>query len=422
MKSILKHNTLLVNKRYLASFGQWSVQAHWESIEIEARNSLIGIQGLPLNMWNIHSLKIIRDACGGLSEVAEETLNQSFLLYAKIKVRGPTVGLMNPILEFPCQGEKVSVGLFSIKMKDEVISNYRTSGIIRRSSLDFAREDVEVADRCVNILAMRMVHHGKNVGGQKVDLKCKKMWRIKNQSGREIEEFLEKRSQVDEAVLRVSRVPTFNKGVGPTSSIIKDNLILEGSIQTTNSIIFFGKPRFLLKFRWGILYVQGTDLSNDSDQIGTLVFEEFSMIGRASGEPMDHLLLHCLVASFVWQKLISEAGFSWVLPAHCSLVLTESLVGLNLNSISKVISKDGVGQVDLLILDTLYKTGSHNVHLCLPQTLEALKRIRPKQALLIGMTHQFDHHKDNEFLAEWSKREGIQVQLAHDGLRVPIDL
>ncbi|TQD70726.1 hypothetical protein C1H46_043737 [Malus baccata] len=91
-------------------------------------------------------------------------------------------------------------------------------------------------------------------------------------------------------------------------------------------------------------------------------------------------------------------------------------------STEHVISKDGAGQLDLLILDTLYKTGSHNVHLCLPQTLEAVKRICPKKALLIGMNHQFDHHVDNKFLMEWSEREGIQVQLAHDGLRVPVDL
>ncbi|KAG2688906.1 hypothetical protein I3760_09G114900 [Carya illinoinensis] len=87
-----------------------------------------------------------------------------------------------------------------------------------------------------------------------------------------------------------------------------------------------------------------------------------------------------------------------------------------------VISKNGAGQLDILILDTLYKKGSHNVHFCLPQTLEAVKRICPKQALLIGMTHDFDHHKDNEFLMEWSQREGIPVMLAHDGLRIPIDL
>ncbi|GMH01462.1 hypothetical protein Nepgr_003301 [Nepenthes gracilis] len=87
-----------------------------------------------------------------------------------------------------------------------------------------------------------------------------------------------------------------------------------------------------------------------------------------------------------------------------------------------VISKNGAGQLDLLILDTLYKTGSHNTHFCFPQTLDAVKRLCPKRALLIGMTHQFDHCKDNAFLLEWSRREGIPVQLAHDGLRIPIDL
>ncbi|XXG68347.1 hypothetical protein AAC387_Pa06g1455 [Persea americana] len=91
-------------------------------------------------------------------------------------------------------------------------------------------------------------------------------------------------------------------------------------------------------------------------------------------------------------------------------------------STENLISKTGDGQLDLLILDTLYKKGSHNVHFCLPQSLDAVKRICPKEALFIGMTHEFDHHKDNEFLAEWSRREGILVKLAHDGLRIPIDL
>ncbi|KAF2311834.1 hypothetical protein GH714_026963 [Hevea brasiliensis] len=77
--------------------------------------------------------------------------------------------------------------------------------------------------------------------------------------------------------------------------------------------------------------------------------------------------------------------------------------------------------IDLLLASFL-QNGSHNVHFCLPQALEAVKRLCPKQALLIGMNHEFDHYKDNDFLAEWSEREGIPVQLAHDGLRVPMDL
>jgi len=87
-----------------------------------------------------------------------------------------------------------------------------------------------------------------------------------------------------------------------------------------------------------------------------------------------------------------------------------------------VISKSGGGQLDLLILDTLYKKGLHNTHFCFPQSLEAVKRIQPKRALFVGMTHEFEHYRDNEELAEWSKREGIDVQLAYDGLKIPIDL
>ncbi|RCV33557.1 hypothetical protein SETIT_7G092000v2 [Setaria italica] len=38
------------------------------------------------------------------------------------------------------------------------------------------------------------------------------------------------------------------------------------------------------------------------------------------------------------------------------------------------------------------------------------------------MNHEFEHHRENHILAEWSCREGIPVQLAHDGLRIFIDL
>ncbi|KAL3576379.1 hypothetical protein D5086_021662 [Populus alba] len=92
------------------------------------------------------------------------------------------------------------------------------------------------------------------------------------------------------------------------------------------------------------------------------------------------------------------------------------------SSTEHVISKASAGQLDILILDTLYKNGSHNTHFCLPQTLETVKRLCPKRALLIGMTHEFDHYKDNDFLTEWSQREGIPVQLARDGLRIPVKL
>uniref|UniRef100_M8B0R6 Metallo-beta-lactamase domain-containing protein n=1 Tax=Aegilops tauschii TaxID=37682 RepID=M8B0R6_AEGTA len=60
------------------------------------------------------------------------------------------------------------------------------------------------------------------------------------------------------------------------------------------------------------------------------------------------------------------------------------------------ISKSGAGQVDLLILEA---NSLHGV------SLDAIKRIHPKRALLIGMRHFFEHERENQMLAEWSIRE-----------------
>uniref|UniRef100_A0ACD5WBN4 Uncharacterized protein n=1 Tax=Avena sativa TaxID=4498 RepID=A0ACD5WBN4_AVESA len=89
------------------------------------------------------------------------------------------------------------------------------------------------------------------------------------------------------------------------------------------------------------------------------------------------------------------------------------------------ISKSGARQLDLLILETnrLHGVGhARSCHLTFSESLDTIRRICPKKALLIGMNHEFEHHRENQILAEWSDREGIPVQLAHDGLRIFIDL
>ncbi|KAG5386836.1 hypothetical protein IGI04_038306 [Brassica rapa subsp. trilocularis] len=58
-----------------------------------------------------------------------------------------------------------------------------------------------------------------------------------------------------------------------------------------------------------------------------------------------------------------------------------------------IISKSGGGQLDLLNLDTSFKT------------LETIEFPCTKRGLLGRMTHEFDHHKDNECLEEWSNRK-----------------
>ena len=56
----------------------------------------------------------IGEACGGLIDIAPETKNQTFFMYAMLKVKGFPNGFLHPIAEIPCEKETVHVGLFSL--------------------------------------------------------------------------------------------------------------------------------------------------------------------------------------------------------------------------------------------------------------------------------------------------------------------
>ena len=101
-------------------------------LQIGVRYSWIGIEGLPLHMWNIHVFKVIGEVCGGFLEVAEETMKRLFMGFAKIKIKGFEYGLMNPVIEILCEGIKVCLGAFSISGPKGVIRGYRTAGVTTR--------------------------------------------------------------------------------------------------------------------------------------------------------------------------------------------------------------------------------------------------------------------------------------------------
>ena len=114
---------------------RWSKDDHWFNLQIRVQHSWIGIEGMPLQMWNIHVFKVIGEACGGLLEIAEETKEKSFLGYAKIKVKGFESGLMNPVIVILCEGEKVCLGAFSIRGPYGGQYGYRSAGIATRAIL-----------------------------------------------------------------------------------------------------------------------------------------------------------------------------------------------------------------------------------------------------------------------------------------------
>lgn len=76
------------------------------------------------------TFKSIGEACGGLLEVAKETIDQSFLMYAKMKVKGHKSGFLNPIVEIPCEDEIIHAGIFSLAANN--VAGVQSSGITRR--------------------------------------------------------------------------------------------------------------------------------------------------------------------------------------------------------------------------------------------------------------------------------------------------
>ncbi len=76
---------------------------------------------------------------------------------------------------------------------------------------------------------------------------------------------------------------------------------------------------------------------------------------------------------------------------------------------------------DLLIIDALRPVRTHGSHLTLEQAVEEARRLRPRRALFTGMCHDIVHEPVNAALALLKGSEGLDVQLAYDGMAVDVD-
>ena len=80
------------------------------------------------------------------------------------------------------------------------------------------------------------------------------------------------------------------------------------------------------------------------------------------------------------------------------------------------------GGIALLVLDALTRDYKSPVHASLEQSVELARRYRPARTLCVGMGDELEHVATNAWLRELLRGEGLDVQLAHDGLLVPLEL
>ena len=78
--------------------------------------------------------------------------------------------------------------------------------------------------------------------------------------------------------------------------------------------------------------------------------------------------------------------------------------------------------ISLLVLDALLIGGSNPVHASLGESIGLARRLRPRRTLLVGMSHEMEHVATNARLRVLLAAEALDVQLARDGQRVPLEL
>ena len=124
---------------------QWSHQQHWEDIVFQGQNICVGIEGIPLNWWNIHALKVIGAKLGGILEIVKETMDRSFLTYAKIRVPGFTNRFLPSVLEMPWGLDFVMLGILPLNNGggSSLGSAFRRGEALRRSLADFKLQSHE---------------------------------------------------------------------------------------------------------------------------------------------------------------------------------------------------------------------------------------------------------------------------------------
>ena len=76
---------------------------------------------------------------------------------------------------------------------------------------------------------------------------------------------------------------------------------------------------------------------------------------------------------------------------------------------------------DTLVLDAL-RPSPHRSHFSTEQAIEQVRRFRPRKAYFVDMTHDNDHEKTNAELAKLKSSDGLDIELAYDGMLVETQL
>eukprot|EP00298_Acanthocystis_sp_HF-20_P008012 c17416_g1_i2.p1 GENE.c17416_g1_i2~~c17416_g1_i2.p1 ORF type:complete len:119 (-),score=39.34 c17416_g1_i2:9-365(-) len=78
-------------------------------------------------------------------------------------------------------------------------------------------------------------------------------------------------------------------------------------------------------------------------------------------------------------------------------------------------------QIDILVLDLLFKEMAHPTHFSFPDCLEVVRKLKPKRTIFVGM-FDVEHDTMNAELKKFYETEGLQMELSYDGMCIDVNL
>ncbi|KAL6043784.1 Metallo-hydrolase/oxidoreductase superfamily protein isoform 3 [Balamuthia mandrillaris] len=78
--------------------------------------------------------------------------------------------------------------------------------------------------------------------------------------------------------------------------------------------------------------------------------------------------------------------------------------------------------LDVLVLDAISPGEGFNSHLTVKESLEEVRRLRPKKTYFVGMNHDIEYDQHEAEIQTLKESEGLDVSFAYDGLRLRISM
>ncbi|XP_062073106.1 uncharacterized protein LOC133777487 isoform X2 [Humulus lupulus] len=98
-------------------FQPWNWNNQVANMKVSCFQNWIGIEGIPLNIWNTHVFKVIGTLCGGLMAVDKGSLEMRDISFARLRMFGDSNGFIPGSISLPYEGSNIVLKLFNLDVQ-----------------------------------------------------------------------------------------------------------------------------------------------------------------------------------------------------------------------------------------------------------------------------------------------------------------